>query len=781
MSDWVDQVRAAARRALPPVAGEIAVSGLSEPVEVIRDRWGVPHVFAADADDAFFAQGFVQASERLFQIDVALRLANGRLAPMFGDPVLPMDRFARTVGWNRAGERVASAYDELSHRMLGSFVDGAHAWLEAMEAPPVEYAVLALEPELPRDEGSWAAASVFLAWSLSGNWDDELLRAEIAERLGWDAVRDLFPDGGPTAGPLVAGKLPVPATAADLLEQAPSRPRGQGSNNWVVDGSRTANGSPLLANDPHLVTQMPSVWVEMHLSAPGLEVSGVALPFFPGVVIGRTPRHAWGFTNVGGDTQDLYLEHLNDDGTAAWYEGAWEPVTVHQERLQVRGRDEPEILEVRETRHGPVLDAYLVGVRQQRVVEGGIPHTYALRWVGLEHAVQPSTVHRMATAGSFEEFREALRTWACPGQNIVYADAGGTIGYQCTGLYPVRRAGDGTVPVPGWKAQFGWDGFVPFEELPWSVDPEEGVLVTANSRPHDDAYPHRLGHDFSPPQRTRRIAELLAATDRHTLETFAAIQLDTVSAVAREIATLLVEVEPISERQKQAIGLLREWDGDLAVDSAGGALYQVWSIHVAREVLLPRLGERLFEHYYTRREGGNAFQAEVLVNLLAFPSARWFGRAGREARDQILRRALETALDELSSALGEDPSAWRWGALHRAVFAGPLAMIEDLAGLFTGGIVELGGDGTTVLQTAFETGGPYDVVVLPSWRMIADPADPDGALGVHTTGQSGHPASAHWNDLVPLWAAGDHHPLPMSRAAVEAVAGSSLRMSPPAR
>ncbi|MFB3738569.1 MAG: penicillin acylase family protein [Candidatus Velamenicoccus archaeovorus] len=781
MSEWVEQVRAAAMAALPPVEGELEVSGLSGPVEVLRDRWGVPHVVAPTVEDAYLAQGFVQASERLFQIDAALRLAGGRLATMFGDPVLPMDRFARTVGWNRAGRRVAEAYDDLSHRMMRSFIAGAHAWLERMPAAPVEYAVLGLEPELPADEASWAAATVYLAWSLSGNWDDELLRAELAETLGWDVVRDLFPGTPPAPGSLPAGTLPVSPTAAELLDGVPPRPRGLGSNAWVVGPSRTGTGSPLLANDPHLVSQMPSVWIEVHLSAPGLDVSGVALPFSPGVIIGRSPRHAWGLTNVGGDTQDLYVERLSDDGSAAWYDGAWEPVTVREERIEVRGRDEPEILRVRETRHGPILDAYLVGVRQPRVIEGGLRHAYALRWVGLEHAVEPSTVHRMATAGSFAAFREAVRTWACPGQNIVYADADGTIGYQCTGRYPVRRASDGTLPVPGWDPAFEWDGCVAFDELPWAQDPPDGVLVTANDRPYADGFPHDLGRDFSSPDRAVRIAERLAAEPVHTPETFAAIQLDTVSAVAARIAGLLAEVEPATERQRRALELLRGWDGDLAADSAAAALYEVWSIRIAHEVVLPRLGERLFEHYYARRQGPNAFQARVLEVLLRVPSERWFGGPGRAARDEVLRRALDAALDELTEALGDDPAAWRWGALHRVVPAGPLAMIEDLAPMFTGGVVELGGDGTTVLQGAFEPGGPYDVVVLPSWRMIADPADPDGALGVHTTGQSGHPASPHWNDLLPLWAAGSHHPLPMSGPAVRAAAGSVLRLAPAER
>jgi penicillin amidase len=763
------------------VEGEVAVAGLSAPVRVIRDRWGVPHISAQSTDDLFLAQGFVAASERLFQLDLILRAANGRLATMFADPMLPMDRFARTVGWSRAGARIADGYDGLSRRMTAAYRAGVRAWLETMPAPPVEYAVLGLEPDVPTDddaESYWAAAVSYVAWGLSGNFDDELLRAEIAERLGWDAMRDLFPDLPVEAPIVVAGKRDARRSAFDLLRAAPRQPPGRGSNNWVVAGSRTVSGKPLLANDPHLVTQMPSVWFECHLAAPGYEAAGVAFPFAPGVVIGHSPHHAWGLTNVCGDTQDLYLERLSNDGTAAWYEGAWQPLIIHREEIRVRGRDEPEVLEVRETRHGPILESYLVGVLQPTVVEGGVKETYALRWVGSDHGIVPSTLVRMATAVDFEGFREALRGWHAAGQNVVYADVDGTIGYQCTGRYPIRRAGDGTMPVPGWTSEHEWDGFVPFEELPWSVDPPEGFLATANNRIHDEAYPHLIGRDFAPPFRARRIVQLITETRRHSRETFAAMQVDTVSLSAQGILPLLLEVEPLGDRQKEALANLEGWDGDLAADSTPACVYQVWSKWIAEEILRPRLGEELFIHYYARRDAPNAFGAEILSNLLATPTAAWFGADGRAARDDVLRRALDLALEELATKLGEDMSGWRWGALHRVVLAHPLAMIGDLAELFTGGIVEKGGDDTTIDQGAYEPGSGYEVAILASWRQIVDLADLDASLGVHSTGQSGHPASPHWNDLVPLWAEGAYHPLPFTRAAVEAHTAGAMTLSP---
>ncbi len=778
MSDWVDQLKEAARAALPPVEGEVALPGLREPVEVIRDSWGVPHIYAANLEDLFLAQGFVVASERLFQIDLALRMSNGRLSTMFADLMLPMDRFIRAVGWNRSGAKVAATYDELSHSMLTAFRVGARAWLEQMPAPPVEHAFLGLEPSLPEDDASWAAAAVFMAWGLSGNWDNELLRAEMAESLGWDAMLEFFPDLPAVPPEVFAGSRDGRRSAMELLKHAPAQPHGQGSNNWVVDGSRTATGKPLLANDPHLTVAMPSVWFEVHLSCPEYEASGVALPFSPGVVIGHTAHHAWGFTNVTGDVQDLYLERLNDDGTHALHDGEWEPLTVHHELIEVRGTDQPVALDVRESRHGPILDSYVLGIENPQVIEGGIKETYALRWVGSERALRPSTLVRMAQAASFDEFRDSVRDWDCPGQNMVYADVDGTIGYQCSGLYPVRRKGDGTIPVPGWTSEHEWDGWIPFEELPWSVNPRSGYLVTANNRIHDESYPHLIGKDFLPPFRAQRIVEMLTAERTHSLETFARMHMDTVSIPAGDIVPLLLEVEPQSDRQKEALVLLEEWDCDLAADSVPAAIYQVWSKHIARETLLPKLGEELFDHYYGRREWTNAFQFQVLPNILANPTAEWFGENGRAARDQALRHALDAAMDELTESLSDDPDTWRWGSLHTVTFAHPLAMVPDLAEMFTGGIVGTGGDEQTVLQGAFEPGEGYAAGVVPSWRQIVDLADIDASVGMHTTGQSGNPASPHWNDMVGAWAAGEYHPLPFTRPAVEAAASTSLTLSP---
>ncbi|MFL5767199.1 MAG: penicillin acylase family protein [Actinomycetota bacterium] len=772
MSDWIDSLREHARKALPIVDGALDVEGLSAPVEVIRDGWGVPHITAETPDDAYFAQGFVVASERLFQMDLTFRYATGRLAGMLGELALPLDRFARTVGWNRAGERIARTFDYRSREMTQAWGAGVRAWLDVMPARPVEYEVLDLEPDVPSAEhieARVASAAVFLAWNLSGNWDAELLRMEVAERLGVEAVRELFP-GTPDFDEQGGWEF------LELLRNAPLRPAGQGSNNWVVSGERSETGAPLLANDPHITVGMPPIWFECHLTSPAFDVSGVCLPFAPGVVIGRTARVAWGTTNVSGDTQDLYLENLRDE--AALYDGEVEPLTVHEERIDVRGSDEPQLLTVKETRHGPLLDSYLIGAGRPEVVDG-ITRNVALRWVGADHAVEPSTLERMATATDAADLREAVRGWTCPGQNFVFADVDGTIGMQTTGLFPIRSHGhSGAVPVAGWKSGNEWQGWIPFEELPADEDPPDGALSTANQRLQPEDAEHQIGHDYSPPFRAQRIEQLLSHSPVHSLDRFARYQSDTLSLSAQLLTALLIGVEARSPRQERAIELLHGWNGDVAAGSAGAAVYELWCAAIAREVLLPRLGEGLFTHYYAKRASTNPFRSEVLARLLADASPDWFGAEGLGARDDRLRNALDAALEELEQELGGDMDAWRWGALHHARFRGPIAITPELGDLFTGADVEAGGDEQTVLASSFLPGESWRAQVVPSWRQIVDLSDPDAARGVLPTGQSGNPESPHWNDQTELWTSGRHHPMPFTRAAVERAARATLQLAP---
>jgi penicillin amidase len=750
MADFLDGLRAAAAAAVFPLSGDLSVPGLKAPVEVLRDRYGVAYISADSLDDLWFAQGLVTAGERLFQIDLALKQANGRLSELFGELTLDDDRFTRTIGINRAGSAIAAGWDDASRAMYARFREGVRAWIAAMPAPPVEYVLLDASPDLPGDDASWAACWAMFSWGLSGNWDFELLRVHLAAELSEEAACRLVPPlaGAPTAP--AAGRL-----AGDLLRELPRQPRGQGSNEWVIAGARTASGKPLLANDPHLLVQQPGAWVELHLRAPGYEARGVAAPFAPGIVLGTTAHHAWGATNVGGDVQDLYLERLNDDGTAARYEDSWEPLIVHREEIGVRGRDEPIVHEVRATRHGPLLDSYLTG--RLRPAKRSLDGSYALRWVGAEHSIRPSALIDVANVGSFEEFRHAARALECPGQNLVYADVEGTIGYQCTGLHPIRRAGDGIVPVPGWTTEHEWEGFVPFEELPYAVDPDRGYLVTANDRIHAEDYPYLIGNDFHAPGRAARITELLEVGSDHTVDTCRAIQSDTISLAARDL------LPRISLGDLKARELFQDWDYDLSADSTAAALWEVFVDELARRAVNGK--EPLVAEYLTDRE---LFRCRALPRLLDESAL------SREQLDD----ALVVAWDRCTQAMGPDPAAWRWGDIHRARLAHPLGRMPGLEPLFVAAELPLGGDEQTVNNAGFEGDGPFDVYVAASWRVVYDLAKLDDSRGILPTGQSGNPASPHWNDQTDAWEAGELRPLPFTRPAVEATATERLAIAP---
>ncbi len=759
MPDPLEELREAARAALPPLDGEVAVDGLAQPVEILRDRWGIPYLSASSLEDLWFAQGFVQASERLFQIELALRAAAGRLSEWFGELSVPADRFSRTVGFQRIGADEAERWTDESRSMMLRFVAGARAWADAMPAPPIEYALLALPVDLPEDLGPWAAAFAYVAWGLSGNWDHELVRVLLAERFGAAAAASLLPPA--PAGP---PDLPAGSAAHRLLGGAP-RSRGQGSNNWVVAGSRTRSGKPILANDPHLLVQQPAAWFEIHLRAPGYEARGVAFPFAPGVAIGMTPHHAWGITNVSGDVQDLYLERLNEDRSGAEFDGAWEPLDLRTETIAVRGGD-AVTFEVRRSRHGPILETVPVGIA------GGtfepLEQTYALAWTAIDGLLEPASLLRIAQADDFEGVRDALRTLSCPGQNVVYADTDGTIAYQCTGRYPVRRSGDGTTPVPGWTSEHGWDGSVAFDDLPWSKDPPSGFLVTANNRTQDEDDPHLIGQDMHVPFRAWRIADLLRNADRATVEESARVQTDTVSLPARRLAPLLLSLTPSSERRSRALELLEAWDGDLAADSAPASLYQVWVGHIAARALG---AADVVTAYYAWRE---PFLCSALPQMLTDRTPPPAGGTW----EGLVPAALDDALDELEQRLGADPAGWRWGALHPVRFAHPLARLPGIGHMFVAAEHEIGGDEQTVLQAGIDAHLGFDAVVVPSWRFVADLGDLDRSVAVLTTGQSGNPMSPHWSDQSALWASGELRSCPMTRAAVEAAAERSQMLVP---
>ncbi len=720
MSGLIDALRAQAAASAFPLQGRLEIAGLREDATVRRDAWGVPVIDADSLEDLWFAQGLVTAGERLFQLDLALRAATGRLSEVVGERAFEADRFVRTVGLHQAGRRYLETWDDRDHAMHARFRAGVRAWIDAMPSRPLEYQLLDLAPELPDDPGIWAAGFAYLAWGLSNNHEQELLRARIAERAGDD----------------VAGLLMPPVSGGT----------GLGSNAWVLAGSRTVSGKPLLANDPHLLALQPGAWFEVHLRAPDLDVRGVALTFTPGVILGATPHHAWGATNVTGDVQDL-VEVGDDDVTGA-----------RVEEIVVRGEPEPRRVEVRQTRYGPVLDTAPLGMLSPTYEPLARP--YALHWTGHEHGMRPTIALEAARARSFEEFRTAALQVGCPGQNFVYADVDGTIGYQCTGRHPVRAQGDGLRPVVSGTPAAEWAGWIAPDDLPTLRDPGEGAIVTANDGLLATDSPHPISHDFHQPYRARRIGDLLAARDEHDVASMAAIQTDTVSLPARETRSMLATLAPATDAQRDALTQLDAWDGDLAADSVPAALFETWCDEIARRVLTPRLGEELTDAYLAWRE---PFRCVALPRLLRDRHDGWLD-------DDLLRAALDDAIGRADGRT--------WGELHRLRLAHPLASIPGLEELFVAADLPWGGDEQTVNQAGIDGTQGFATAVIPSWRVVYDLSDLDRSAGVLPSGNSGDPASPHWADQIDLYAAGELRPLAFSPAAIEAATVATLTLEP---
>lgn len=763
MDGWIEDLAAYAASGLRPVEGKISAQGLSADVEILTDRWGVPHVYADSEDDVYFAQGWLHATERLWQVEFTRRVAQGRLAEILGEPVLPLDRFFRTVGLERSANSFLSRTDELTARIADSyhrgFVEGARSSVK-----PVEYLFLDLEPSVPSsvEETIVGTSSIALlmAFLLSPNWEFELIRMWISQAVGPEKAAILAPFVG-AESPMVTAPGPLfPSMVKQMFEviaEAGKAP-GIGSNNWVLDGSRTTTGKPLLCNDPHLKLNMPSIWMQMHLCCPSFQVTGVGIPGLPGISIGHNGTAAWGFTNTQADVADLYLERLSEDGTSYEFAGEWHEVSTITESIAVRHAPEPVEHEVKLTRHGPLLTSTVEGTIDIKVNEGSITAPLALKWIHHEIPISQRSLDGFSKARSFEEFREAARHWPIAGQNMVYADVDGHIGYQFTGTVPVRAPGVVTGgPLPGWTGEHEWVGVIDFDELPSVLDPESGYIATANNRIVGMDYPHHLTDDWEPPHRIRRIVALINEKERLSHEDMRSMQNDTYSPIAEGILPYLLSADPESGAAQK----LRGWDGHLDAGSEAAAIFQIWVTNIADRLFADLLGDRLYDVYFRNRAWTTLWAFDAIRSIFENP-AGW-----------------TDDLEELIASAAPEPEGKTWGQMHTVHFQHPIASaMPPLDELLSAGPYEVPGGDDTVNRGVFNPAEGYRDSATASYRQIIDLADLDSSVSVITTGNSGNPASPHYRDQAELWASGEYHPMPFSRDAVESASEGRLLLVP---
>lgn len=736
------------RSSLPPTAGDLTVAGISAPVAITRDADGVPHIHAASDRDAWFGLGFAHAQDRLWQMEMQRRIGAGRLSEILGEPTVETDQFLRTLGAHRAARAALAHASPEARAVLDAYAAGVNAWLGAGHPLPPEFVLLGARPApwTALDSLTWAK---MMAWDLGGNWDDDLLRVRLTQAVGPERAARLLPDY-PRDGATIVAAAHMPAAAGDVLLDLDTRlqvdfqlgGRDVGSNNWVIAGRHTASGLPLLANDPHLGARIPSTWYLAEIRGGRVHVAGATLPGLPGVLAGRNDAIAWGATNLGPDVQDLYFERLNPDDPNQYAAGGrWEDLRIVEEPIVVKGREEPIRWAARATRNGPLVS--------DASDTPGAP--LALRWTALDD--DDTTLDAfldLQTAGDWEQFLAALSQLVVPGQNFVYADRAGNIGYAATGRIPIRPAGDtGGAPLPGWEAGHAWIGWIPWDDLPRVLNPPAGYVVTANNRVVDDDYPYHIAQSWTPPYRAGRIVERIeakiAAGERLDVAAMAALQGDQVSLQARELAPRLAAVAPEDARQARAIALVRAWDGRLDAGSAAAAIYSAWFIALGEAVVADDLSGALYERYAERTH------PQFLADVLARADAGWCDdvlTAPREDCDAIARIALDTALDGLEERMGTDMAAWRWGTVHQTQYAHqPFSEVAWLKPFFHRAIAN-GGDGYTVNVAPVRLAARYEQYRVPSYRQIVDLSPADDSRFVVTTGQSGHPLSPHYDDMI---------------------------------
>lgn len=819
--------RTVAPKSFPQIDGEIKMDGLDGPVDVYRDRMGIPHIYASTSRDLFFAQGYVHAQERFWQMDAWRHIGSGTLSEMFGAGQVETDSFLRALGWKQVAEK---EYEQLSpdaKAIADAYADGVNAYLNEHDGDAVslEYAIVKLlspdykiQPWTPVNSLTWGKA---MAWDLGGNMDDEIERAILLKTLTPEQLAELFP-AYPEDYPVIVPKIGEQASAGSDSPSAVGYspavdfqsimdnfarvdavlgPRGSaiGSNSWAVSGQLTTTGKPLLANDMHLGIQMPSIWFQNSLhcmpksDACPFEVTGFSFAGVPGVVAGHNDRIAWAFTNLGPDVQDLYIEKVNPDNPNQYeVDGKWVDFETRKETIGVVGGEAVEIT-VRVTRHGPVIsDTYgplkdnvdpkseATPFKDKAGIE--LPQNYviALAWTALSPNSPFEAIWGFNRAQNWDEFRAAARMWSVPAQNLLYADVDGNIGYQTPGNIPIRKNGDGTLPVPGWDSQYDWTGYIPFDELPYVFNPQSGYIVTANNQADPRGYPYLITKDWDYGQRAARIVDMIVnAPGKIDAAYIQSMHGDSKSLNAEALVPVLLSVNLDPRAASVRDQFLAAWDFQERADSQAAFVFESFWVNL----LTDAFKDDLPKNY---RPGGGSRWYLVMRGLVQKPDSPWWDDKSTadkvETRDDIFVRAFSETVAQIEKEYGKDAAKWpAWGKLHTATFRNQtlgesgIGLIENL---FNRGPFVTGGGESIVNATGWAMGRSFEVDWLPSEREIVDLGNLDASLALHTTGQSGHAYHPHYDDMIPLWADVQYQPMWWDRQSVIDHSEAHLRLTP---
>lgn len=745
-----------AEHSVPQIKGRVTLAGLKTSVEVLRDGYGIPHIYAKNEDDLFFAQGFVQAQDRMFQMEMWRRQTQGRLAEFLGPEWAERDRMARLVGRYRGDmEKEWTSYDPKAKEIVTAFVSGVNAFVKSRRAhPPIEFELAGISLEEWQPEDLLSRAESF---SMSQNAQSEVAWAEAVKLVGAEraaSLRVLEPATTlePPAGMDLGAASPALSTALGRI-WSPARfgDEPDGSNNWVLSGARTESGRPIVANDPHRALDVPSLRYLVHLEAPTYRAAGAVVPWFPGIAIGHNDSVAWGLTIFAIDAQDLFLLELDRDNPRRFRRGATaEEIRCQSEPLRVKGESAPRTIELCSSSLGPI-------VHEDRA--RGI--AWALRWTGME----PGTAGylggiNLARAKDVREFASALSRWKMPGENFVFADITGAIGYHAAGLTPVRKAGNGLLPVPALDGAYEWTGFLPHGELPRSFNPTSGFVATANHNTLPRDYAHRIGHEWTAPFRVQRIEEMIGAKERHGIADMQRMQHDDLAVPARLLAPRVQDP------------LFVSWNHRMSRDSAAALVFDSFQseVPIAWAEQGP-LAEFQKAQAQESKDALNRVRRRVTIDA----ALRGIKALDQDQQDAILKRAMEAARANVAKKIQKPESQWRWDLVHTTSMRHPLGARKELAALFEIPSLPRSGYGLTVFATGGSEGKQTSGA---SFREVIDVGNWDAMTVTSVPGQSGNPGSPHYRDLLPLWGEGRYFPFPYSRGAVSKAATDRLVLAP---
>jgi penicillin G amidase len=812
------------RQSFPVENGAIALSGLKAEVTVQRDQWGVPHIYAANSHDLFMAQGYIHAQDRFWQMDFWRHIGSGRLSEMFGSSQIATDKYLRTMGWARVAQQEIAQVNAEMKAYLQAYADGVNAYLAAHQGSKLslEYVVLKFlnpgykpEPWQLLHSLTWGKV---MAYDLGRNFEREIERTILLKTLNLAQVEELFPpypqdlavilpnpqqkktgeDNDFDETELIAASITEAQAAITpalesitqpmlaLEELIGSRGIGIGSNNWVISGKRTTTGKPILANDPHLAVQMPSIWYEvgLHCTTKTTEcpfnVTGFSFAGMLGVIIGHSDRIAWGVTNVEPDVMDLYIEKINPNNPNQYeVNGKWVDMQLLKETIQVAG-NQPIVQTVRYTRHGPILSDVSPKLQQLNGNQGvEIPTQYAvaLRWTALEPSTLGYAIPLLNRAQNWEEFRTAAKNFDVPAQNLVYADIDGNIGYQMPGRLPIRAKGNGRYPVPGWTDEYEWLAYIDFEQLPKSFNPPQGYIATANNLVQNK-YPYLITTDWVYGYRAQRVVEMIAQSNQLlSVLDVELIQGDNRNLNAQTLVPLFKDISLDKPSLEAARKLLSNWNMQLEMSSPAAALFEVFWKHLLADTFQDQLPQEYFP------DGGDRWY-EVVRNLVKQPNSSWWDNRHTpniENRHQILQQAFTEAVDELERIQGKDPKSWNWGNLHNITFRNATlgkSGIAPIAALFNRGAFATAGNGETVNANRWKANQSFEVTDIPSLRMIVDLKNLDNSVAIHAPGQSGHAFHRHYTDMIEPWRKIAYHPMLGEQQNVNANTTATLKLIP---